>query len=110
MKIFPGMHYTMGGLWVDFNQATNIPEFMRRASANINITARTAGREFAGLVHLRRIRRRTNAVKYARGLQALPTATDISTPKEAAGREQFPADEVGGHGESIPAVARTRAS
>ncbi|HEY6272081.1 MAG TPA: succinate dehydrogenase flavoprotein subunit [Terriglobales bacterium] len=24
MKIFPGMHYTMGGLWVDFNQATNI--------------------------------------------------------------------------------------
>jgi succinate dehydrogenase / fumarate reductase, flavoprotein subunit len=25
MKIFPGMHYTMGGLWVDSNQATNIP-------------------------------------------------------------------------------------
>jgi succinate dehydrogenase / fumarate reductase, flavoprotein subunit len=24
MKIFPGMHYTMGGLWVDNNQATNI--------------------------------------------------------------------------------------
>src|SRR3974390_1679258 len=25
MKIFPGMHYTMGGLWVDFCQRTNIP-------------------------------------------------------------------------------------
>jgi succinate dehydrogenase / fumarate reductase flavoprotein subunit len=25
MKIFPGMHYTMGGFWVDYNQATNIP-------------------------------------------------------------------------------------
>jgi succinate dehydrogenase / fumarate reductase flavoprotein subunit len=25
MKIFPGMHYTMGGLWVDFNQMTNLP-------------------------------------------------------------------------------------
>jgi len=25
MKIFPGMHYTMGGLWIDYNQATNIP-------------------------------------------------------------------------------------
>src|ERR1035437_504146 len=25
MKIFPGMHYTMGGLWVDFTQMTNIP-------------------------------------------------------------------------------------
>ena len=24
MKIFPGMHYTMGGLWVDVNQMTNI--------------------------------------------------------------------------------------
>jgi succinate dehydrogenase / fumarate reductase flavoprotein subunit len=25
MKIFPGMHYTMGGIWVDFNQMTNVP-------------------------------------------------------------------------------------
>jgi succinate dehydrogenase / fumarate reductase, flavoprotein subunit len=25
MKIFPGVHYSMGGLWVDFNQKTNIP-------------------------------------------------------------------------------------
>jgi succinate dehydrogenase / fumarate reductase flavoprotein subunit len=25
MKIFPGMHYTMGGLWVDSKQSTNIP-------------------------------------------------------------------------------------
>jgi succinate dehydrogenase / fumarate reductase, flavoprotein subunit len=25
MKIFPGMHYTMGGLWVDVNQMTNVP-------------------------------------------------------------------------------------
>ncbi|HYL98205.1 MAG TPA: succinate dehydrogenase flavoprotein subunit, partial [Blastocatellia bacterium] len=24
MKIFPGMHYTMGGLWVDYDQMTNI--------------------------------------------------------------------------------------
>jgi len=25
MKIFPGMHYTMGGLWIDYKQSTNIP-------------------------------------------------------------------------------------
>ena len=25
MKIFPGMHYSMGGLWIDYRQATNIP-------------------------------------------------------------------------------------
>ncbi|MBO8167889.1 MAG: succinate dehydrogenase flavoprotein subunit [Thermoanaerobacteraceae bacterium] len=24
MKIFPAMHYSMGGLWVDFNQMTNV--------------------------------------------------------------------------------------
>ncbi len=25
MKIFPAMHYSMGGLWVDYNQQTNVP-------------------------------------------------------------------------------------
>ncbi len=25
MRIFPGVHYTMGGIWVDFNQMTNVP-------------------------------------------------------------------------------------
>ncbi|MFS8580037.1 MAG: succinate dehydrogenase (quinone) flavoprotein subunit, partial [Novibacillus thermophilus] len=25
MKIFPGVHYSMGGLWVDYDQKTNIP-------------------------------------------------------------------------------------
>jgi succinate dehydrogenase / fumarate reductase flavoprotein subunit len=25
MKIFPGMHYSMGGLWVDYDHMTNIP-------------------------------------------------------------------------------------
>ncbi len=25
MKVFPAMHYSMGGMWVDYNQMTNIP-------------------------------------------------------------------------------------
>lgn len=25
MKIFPGVHYSMGGLWIDYNHMTNIP-------------------------------------------------------------------------------------
>ena len=25
MKIYPAVHYTMGGLWVDYNLETNIP-------------------------------------------------------------------------------------
>ena len=31
MRIFPGVHYSMGGLWVDFNQRTNIPGLLAPA-------------------------------------------------------------------------------
>jgi succinate dehydrogenase / fumarate reductase, flavoprotein subunit len=37
MKIFPGMHYTMGGLWVDFNQSTNIPGVYAAGEADYSI-------------------------------------------------------------------------
>jgi succinate dehydrogenase / fumarate reductase flavoprotein subunit len=37
MKIFPGMHYTMGGLWVDFDQATNIPGVYAAGEADYSI-------------------------------------------------------------------------
>ena len=41
MKIFPAVHYSMGGMWVDYNQMTNIPGLFAAANANTNITART---------------------------------------------------------------------
>src|SRR5271156_379838 len=78
MKIFPGMHYTMGGLWVDFNQATNIPgvfaagecEYQyhgaNRLGAN-SLVSCIYGGGIAG----------PNAVKYARGLQALPDGNGV---------------------------------
>ncbi len=37
MKIFPGMHYTMGGLWVDFEQRTNIPGIYAAGEADYSI-------------------------------------------------------------------------
>ncbi len=37
MKIFPGMHYTMGGLWVDFEQQTNIPGVYAAGEADYSI-------------------------------------------------------------------------
>src|SRR3954454_24654303 len=37
MKIFPGMHYTMGGLWVDNNQMTNIPGVFAAGEADYSI-------------------------------------------------------------------------
>ncbi len=37
MKIFPGMHYTMGGLWVDFEQQTNLPGVFAAGEADYSI-------------------------------------------------------------------------
>jgi succinate dehydrogenase / fumarate reductase flavoprotein subunit len=37
MKIFPGVHYTMGGLWVDFQQQTNIPGVFAAGEADYSI-------------------------------------------------------------------------
>jgi succinate dehydrogenase / fumarate reductase flavoprotein subunit len=37
MKIFPGTHYTMGGLWVDFNQHTNVPGIFAAGEADYSI-------------------------------------------------------------------------
>src|SRR6201981_349293 len=37
MKIFPGMHYTMGGLWVDYDQCTNIPGLFAAGECDYSI-------------------------------------------------------------------------
>ena len=37
MKIFPGVHYTMGGLWVDFEQQTNIPGVFAAGESDYSI-------------------------------------------------------------------------
>jgi succinate dehydrogenase / fumarate reductase, flavoprotein subunit len=71
MKIFPGMHYTMGGLWVDFNQSTNIPgiyaagecEYQYHGANRLGANSLVSC-IFGGFVA------GPNAVRYARNLQA----------------------------------------
>lgn len=36
MKIYPAVHYTMGGLWVDYNLETNIPGLFACGEANFS--------------------------------------------------------------------------
>src|SRR5690554_2686964 len=36
MKIYPAVHYTMGGLWVDYNLMTNIPGLYALGEANFS--------------------------------------------------------------------------
>jgi succinate dehydrogenase / fumarate reductase flavoprotein subunit len=37
MRIFPGVHYSMGGLWVDFEQGTNIPGLFAAGECDYSI-------------------------------------------------------------------------
>jgi succinate dehydrogenase / fumarate reductase flavoprotein subunit len=37
MRIFPGVHYSMGGLWVDYNQRTNIPGLLGAGECDYSI-------------------------------------------------------------------------
>ena len=71
MKIFPGVHYTMGGLWVDFDQKTNIPGVFAAGEADFSIHgANRLGANsllsciYAGLLS------GPNAVAYAKSLPA----------------------------------------
>lgn len=36
MKIYPAVHYTMGGLWVDYNLMTNVPGLFALGEANFS--------------------------------------------------------------------------
>jgi len=36
MKIYPAVHYTMGGIWVDYNLETNIPGLFAMGEANFS--------------------------------------------------------------------------
>ncbi|WP_426451758.1 succinate dehydrogenase flavoprotein subunit [Paenibacillus sp. S-38] len=78
MKIFPAVHYSMGGMWVDYNQMTNIPGLFacgeceyqyhgaNRLGANSLLSA-----IFGGMVT------GPKAIEYIRGLDK--SADDISS-------------------------------
>ena len=107
MKIFPGMHYTMGGLWVDFQPGDQHPGHLFRRGMRISVSRRqSSGRKFAGLLHFWRFHRRPER----RPVRAQPAGEHRQRPlrsgKEKAGSQQRPAHEQPGHGESLQTVAR----
>jgi succinate dehydrogenase / fumarate reductase, flavoprotein subunit len=83
MKIFPGMHYTMGGLWVDFTQATNIPgiyaagecEYQYHGANRLGANSLVSC-IFGGFVS------GPNAVNYARNLKAAPSNGFFETERK----------------------------
>ena len=41
MMIYPAIHYSMGGLWVDYNLMTTIPGLYATANVTSRITGQT---------------------------------------------------------------------
>jgi len=88
MRVFPAVHYSMGGLWVDFNQMTNIPGLFsageceyqyhgaNRLGANSLVSC-----IFGGFVA------GPAAVRYAKGLSRTTDQIDAGI-LERAGREE----------------------
>jgi len=54
MKVFPGMHYTMGGLWVNGeDQATNVSGIFAAGGVRVSVSrSESAWSELASVVHL----------------------------------------------------------
>jgi succinate dehydrogenase / fumarate reductase, flavoprotein subunit len=83
MKIFPGMHYTMGGLWVDFTQGTNIPgiyaagecEYQYHGANRLGANSLVSC-IFGGFVA------GPTAVNYARSLKATPSNGYFETERK----------------------------
>jgi succinate dehydrogenase / fumarate reductase flavoprotein subunit len=85
MKIFPGMHYTMGGLWVDFNQQTNIQGLYAAGEADYSIHgANRLGANSLMSCIFGGFRAGPNAVQYARNL----TSTDANGAFDAERKRQ----------------------
>ena len=86
MKIFPGMHYTMGGLWIDFNQMTSIPGVFAAGECEYQYHgANRLGANSLVSCIFGGFRAGPNAVAYAKGLQAM---TDGNSHFEAERKRQ----------------------
>src|SRR5271166_4816512 len=74
MKIFPGMHYTMGGLWIDYKQSTNIPGIYAAGEADYQYHGanRLGANSLMSCIHGGFIAG-PNAVQYAKSVQAAPS-------------------------------------
>ena len=70
MRLFPGMHYSMGGLWVDLNQMTNIPGLFAAGEAEFQYHGanRLGANSLLSCIYGGMIAG-PNAVRYAKGLK-----------------------------------------
>ncbi|MDZ4682675.1 MAG: fumarate reductase/succinate dehydrogenase flavoprotein subunit [Saprospiraceae bacterium] len=87
MKIYPAVHYTMGGLWVDYNLETNVPGLF--AAGECNFSDHGANRLGASAL-MQGLADGYFVLPYTIGVYL---SNDISTPKFDTNREEFAATE-----------------
>jgi succinate dehydrogenase / fumarate reductase flavoprotein subunit len=78
MKIFPAVHYSMGGLWVDYDQMTNIPGLFAAGECDYSMHGgnRLGANSLLSAIYGGMVAG-PNAVKYIKGLDK--SATDVSS-------------------------------
>lgn len=78
MKIFPAVHYSMGGLWVDYDQMTNIPGLFAAGECDYSMHGanRLGANSLLSAIYGGMVAG-PNAVKYIKGLSK--SAQDISS-------------------------------
>ncbi|MDA7027140.1 succinate dehydrogenase flavoprotein subunit [Bacillus sp. CLL-7-23] len=78
MKIFPAVHYSMGGLWVDYEQMTNIPGLFAAGECDYSMHGgnRLGANSLLSAIYGGMVAG-PNAVKYVQGLET--SAEDFSS-------------------------------
>ncbi len=109
MKIFPGMHYTMGGLWVDFNQMTNIPGIFAAGECEYQYHgANRLGANSLVSCIFGGFRAGPNALAYAKKPARNRRRRRPCGRTHAPGRDQQQTHQQRRHRKSLQALARTR--
>jgi succinate dehydrogenase / fumarate reductase flavoprotein subunit len=103
MKIFPGMHYTMGGLWVDFKQKTNIDGLYACGEADYSIHGanRLGANSLVSCIYGGFIAG-PEAVRYGQGLAKSAAATNGAHEAEQKRQEEINAGLMKADGSENP--------
>lgn len=77
MRIFPGVHYSMGGLWVDYEQRTNIPGLFAAGECDYSIHGanRLGANSLVSCVYGGFVAA-PSAIEYAKNVERGPTETN----------------------------------
>lgn len=95
MKVFPAMHYSMGGLWVDYDQMTNIPGLFACGETDYQYHGanRLGANSLLSCVYAGMLTG-PNAVRYAAGLGDSAGAVSSKVYDDAMARELARQEEI----------------